>query len=110
MWKICLQHLLRDQNNQKYQVHLPQVEQGKKLKEVLDSIKCHKRNLYRSKKPCEPNPKFTFCCDPHGYIKPLNSNGCENKKNFHDDSATFSTPNPKLCIIWNEDFNMGPGS
>ena len=81
----------------------------KKLQEVLDGIQGNKRNLRRSKKPREPNPKFTFYCDSHGCNKTHNNNGCENKKKLHDNSATFFNPNPKLGIMWNKDVYMGPG-
>ena len=82
----------------------------KKLQEVLDGIKGNTRNVRRSKKPREPNPKFTFYCDSHGCNKSHNSCNCDNKKSFHDDNATFSNPNPKLGIMWNKDVYMGPGS
>ena len=87
----------------------------KKLQEVLDGIvldgiQRNKRNVRHSKKPREPNPNFTFYYGSHGYNKSHNNNGCENKKKFHDDSATFFNLNPKIDIMCNKDGYMGPGS
>ena len=85
-------------------------ELEKKLQEVLDGIQSNKRNVRRSKKTREPYPKFIFYCDSHGCNKSHNSDGCRNKKPFHDDNVTFSNPNPKLGIMWNKDVYMRPGS
>ena len=81
-----------------------------KLQELLDDLKDKKKKGRRAKKPRKPNPKFKFYCDSHGCNASHNSDGCENKKCFHDDSATFSNPNPKLGIMWNKDIYTGPGS
>ena len=82
----------------------------KRLQEVLNDIKGNTRNVRRSKKPREPNPKFIFYCDSHGCNKSHNSCECNNKKKFHDDNATFANPNRKLGIMWNKDIYMGPWS
>ena len=83
----------------------------KKLPEVLDVIKCNiTRNFHSSKKPCKPNLKFIFYCDPHGYNKTHNSCGYKNKKKFHDNNASITNLNPKLGIMWNKDVYIIPGS
>ena len=41
----------------------------KRLQKVLDGIKGNTRNVRRSKKPLEPNPKFIFYCDSHDFNK-----------------------------------------